>query len=106
MGEATSILSQPNTGNAAMAAETEAIELLLATRRIKPGGGGGGGSTPGGGGTGTTKDAAIALLGRGVNEKEVREDRGVTASSGEAGQVLPEEFRSGLDEYFNRIDSK
>ncbi|MFN6108279.1 MAG: hypothetical protein ACK5EA_27980, partial [Planctomycetaceae bacterium] len=106
MGEATSILSQPNTGNAAMAAETEALELLLATRRIKPGGGGGGGSTPGGGGTGTTKDAAIALLGRGVNEKEVREDRGVTASSGEAGQVLPEEFRSGLDEYFNRIDSK
>ncbi|MFN7804655.1 MAG: hypothetical protein ACK5TO_11600 [Planctomycetaceae bacterium] len=106
MGEATSILSQPNTGNPAMAAETEAIELLLATRRIKPGGGGGGGSTPGGGGTGTTKDAAIALLGRGLNEKEVREDRGVTASSGEAGQVLPEEFRSGLDEYFNRIDSK
>ena len=106
MGEATAILSQPNTGGAAMAAETEAIELLLATRRIKPGGGGGSGSTPGGGGGGTTKDAALALLGRGLNEKEVREDRGVTASSGEAGQVLPEEFRSGLDEYFNRIDSK
>ncbi|MFN8857114.1 MAG: hypothetical protein ACK50P_16230, partial [Planctomycetaceae bacterium] len=106
MGEATAILSQPNTAGPAIAAETEAIELLLATRRIKPGSGGGSGSTPGGGGGGTTKDAALALLGRGLNEKEVREDRGISASSGESGQVLPEEFRSGLDEYFNRIDSK
>ncbi|MCY2968224.1 MAG: hypothetical protein NT069_32110, partial [Planctomycetota bacterium] len=73
---------------------------------IKSGGGGGGGSTPGGGGGGDTKDAALALIGRGFNEKEVREDRGVPQTSGESGPVLPEEFRAGLDEYFNKLDGK
>ncbi|RPI89235.1 MAG: hypothetical protein EHM42_03355 [Planctomycetaceae bacterium] len=106
MDEAREILAQPNTGSPAIAAETEAIELLLATRRMKPGGGGGGGSSPGGGGGGDTKDAALAMIGRGLNEKEVREDRGVSQTSGEAGPVLPEEFRAGLDEYFNKLDGK
>lgn len=106
MTETVGILSKPNTGSPAIAAETEAIELLLATRRIKPGSGGGGGSSPGGGGGGDTKDPAIALLGRGLNDKEVREDRGVSQTSGESGPVLPEEFRAGLDEYFNKLDGK
>ena len=48
MNEATEILSQPETGKLAIAAETEAIELLLQSKRINPKGGGGGGSTPGG----------------------------------------------------------
>jgi hypothetical protein len=39
-----------------------------------------------------------------VNDKEVREDRGVSQSTGETGAALPEEFRSGLDEYFNRLE--
>ncbi|MCY2964269.1 MAG: hypothetical protein NT069_11655, partial [Planctomycetota bacterium] len=42
MIDAKNILANPNTGSQAIAAETEAIELLLATRRIKSGGGGGG----------------------------------------------------------------
>lgn len=106
MTEARDILNKPDTGSPAIAAETEAIELLLATRRIKPGSGGGGGSSPGGGGGGDTKDAALAMIGRGLNEKEVREDRGVSQSSGESGPVLPEEFRTGIDEYFNKLDGK
>jgi hypothetical protein len=104
MGEATEILARPETGSTAIAAETEAIELLLQSKRINPKGGGGGGSTPGGGGGVTTNDSAIALLGRGQNDKEVREDRGVSISTGDAGPVLPEEDRSGLDEYFNKLE--
>jgi hypothetical protein len=106
MGEATEILARPETGGPAIAAETEAIELLLQSKRINPKAGGGGGSTPGGGGTGTTQDSALSLVGGGVNDKEVRENRGIAQSTGEAGPVLPEEFRAGLDEYFNRLEGR
>lgn len=104
MVEATDILKRPETGSPAIAAETEAIELLLRSKRINPKGGGGGGSDPGGGGKGSTQDSALALLGSGANEKEVREDRGVSQTTGESGPSLPEEFRAGLDEYFNRLE--
>jgi hypothetical protein len=104
MDEATEILAKPNTGSSAIAAETEVIELLLKSRRFNPKGGGGGGDSPGGGGGGTTNDAALALLGSGLNEKEVKEDHAVQQSSGTTGPVLPEEFRAGLDEYFNRLE--
>jgi hypothetical protein len=104
MTEATEILARPETGSQAIAAETEAIELLLRSKRINPKGGGGGGANPGGGGSGITHDSAMALLGGGVNPKEVREDRGVSQATGETGTVLPEEFRAGLDEYFNRLE--
>ena len=104
MDEATGILERPDTGSQAIGAETEAIELLLKSKKINPKGGGGGGSSPGGGGSGTTNDTAIALVGSGVNDKEVREDRGVAQATGESGASLPEEFRAGLDEYFNRLE--
>ncbi|TXT21999.1 MAG: hypothetical protein FD138_3840, partial [Planctomycetota bacterium] len=86
------------------AAETEAIELLLQSKRINPKGGGGGGANPGGGGGGTTNDSALTLIGNGVNDKEVREDHGVSQATGDSGPKLPEEFRTGLDEYFNRLE--
>lgn len=104
MNEATNILWRPETGSPAIAAETEAIELLLQSRRINPRGGGGGGSSPGGGGHGTTNDSALSLLGRGANEREVREDHGVAQATGESGPSLPEEYRAGLDAYFNRLE--
>jgi hypothetical protein len=105
MAEARDILAQPNTGKPAIGAETDVIELLLQSKRFNPkGGGGGGGSNPGGGGGGTTHDSALTLLGTGVNAKEVREDRGVSQATGERGSTLPEEFRAGLDEYFNRLE--
>jgi len=104
MDEATGILARPETGSPAIAAETEAIELLLRSKRINPKGGGGGGSEPGGGGTGTTQDSALALLGVGLNEKEVKEDHGIAQATGDSGPSLPEEFRAGLDEYFNRLE--
>ncbi len=104
MNEATRILATSDTGSRAIAAETEAIELLLQCKRINPKGGGGGGSSPGGGGTGTTQDSALALLGSGLNQNEKREARDVAQATGETGRVLPEEFRAGLDEYFNRLE--
>jgi hypothetical protein len=105
MEKARDILGSPNTGAPAIAAETEAIELLLQSKRINPkGGGGGGGSSPGGGGRGTTTDSALALMGQGQNQKEVREDRGVSQSTGDSGPALPEEYRSGLDQYFNKLE--
>ncbi len=104
MNETTKILARPETGTPAIGAETEIIELLLQSRRINPGGGGGGGSTPGGGGTGTTSDSALALLGIGVNKKENRDDPHAQQSLGGSGRSLPEEFRTGLDEYFNRLE--
>jgi hypothetical protein len=104
MDEAAGILAQPNTGRPAIGAETEVIELLLKSKRINPKGGGGGGSNPGGGGGGSTKDSALTLLGSGINPKEVRQDPGTSQATGEPGSSLPEEFRAGLDEYFNRLE--
>jgi hypothetical protein len=106
MGEAANILAGPETGPPAIAAETEAIELLLQSKRINPRGGGGGGANPGGGGTGTTQDSALALLGAGLNAKEVRESQDTEQSVGESGNVLPEEFRHGLDQYFSRLEEQ
>ncbi len=103
MTEAAGVLQDGDTGEVAIACETEAIELLLRSKRINPKSGGGGGSTPGGGGNGNTVDSALALVGKGRNEKEVRENRDVGQTTGESGAVLPEEFRRGLDLYFNRI---
>ena len=104
MGEAGHLLGLPETGPSTVAAETEAIELLLKSKRINPKGGGGGGSAPGGGGKGTTNDSALALVGSGINAKENRERREIQQATGELGQQLPEEFRAGLDEYFNRLE--
>jgi hypothetical protein len=106
MQDASGILARPETGPPALAAETEVIELLLKSKRINPNGGGGGGASPGGGGGGDTKDTALAMLGAGLNEKEVREDRGTTQAVGESGSTLPEEFRAGLDQYFSRLESE
>ncbi len=98
------ILAKPETGNPAIATETEAIELLLRSKRINPKAGGGGGANPGGGGGGTTTDAALAMVGAGVNQKEARDDRGIMQATGQSGPALPEEFRAGLNQYFSRLE--
>lgn len=105
MAETTGILSRPDTGPEAVAAETEVIELLLQTRRIQPKqGGGGGGSSPGGGGGGDTDQAALAMIGRGADETAFIEDRQIGQATGQSGRELPAEFRAGLDKYFNALE--
>ena len=105
MAETTEILVKPETGPPAIAAETEVIELLLKSKRFNPNAGGGGGADPGGGGSGDTETPALAMVGSGVNDKENREELSATQATGNTGMPLPEEFRTGLDQYFSRLEA-
>jgi hypothetical protein len=113
MAEAAETLRTNDTGPRAIGAESEAIELLLAAQAAssndsKGGGGGGGGMggvTPGGGGTGTATASALALVGRG-NRTQRAEGGEKEQATGTSGRVLPEEFRAGLDAYFNRFEKE
>jgi hypothetical protein len=105
MDEAGSLLDKPDTGAPAIAAETEAIELLLQAKRPNPKGGGGGGSNPGGGGSAaSTGLAALADLGEGDDAATNVDARPVGQATGKAGRELPEEFKTGLDAYFNKLE--
>jgi hypothetical protein len=104
MNEASDILASPDTGGRAVAAETEAIELLLQTKRQNPKGGGGGGGNPGGGGNGTTSSAALADIGPGNDAESNVRARPVGQATGRAGREFPEEFRTGLDAYFSNLE--
>ncbi len=107
MDEAGGILEKPDTGPEAVAAETEAIELLLqAKRQKKGGGGGGGGGSPGGGGSGTAEGTSLAELGPGADSAERAASRPVGQQTGRAGREFPEEFKSGLDAYFNKLEGQ
>lgn len=107
MKDATGILDRPDTGPEAIAAETEAIELLLETKRSNPkGGGGGGGTSPGGGGEGDTRRAALANVGESLDAKAKVERRAVEQSNGSSPERLPEEFRAGLDAFFNALENR
>ena len=106
MRETTDILRSPDTGPRAIAAESEVIELLLATQAAGGGGGGGGGSTPGGGGTGTATTSALALVGQGNTVRGGGVDGEESQATGAPGRVLPDEFRAGLDAYFNRFEKE
>ncbi|MEX2579261.1 MAG: hypothetical protein WD342_09395 [Verrucomicrobiales bacterium] len=108
MREARAVLARPDTGAEAVAAETEVIELLLQAQRQNPsGGGGGGGGNPGGGGTAGGSAASLTDIGPGGESDGTSAplDREVDQSTGKAGRELPEEFRRGLDTYFNAIES-
>ncbi len=105
MTEASDILRAPDTGAPAVAAESEAIELLLQTKRQNPNGGGGGGSDPGGGSTaGSASSAALAELGPGSDAKSAVTGRPVGQATGRAGREFPEEFKTGLDAYFSNLE--
>lgn len=105
MWDAVEILVRPDTGPDAIAAETEAIEWLLQAKRSK-GGGGGGGNNPGNGNR-TGQDlnsSALALLGESDEDKAKTEEREVQQATGKAGEEYPEEFRHGLDQYFEELE--
>jgi hypothetical protein len=106
MDEAGDILMTPDAGPRAVAAETEAIELLLQTKRQNPnGGGGGGGSDPGGGGrAASASSAALADIGPGSDADSNVRARPVGQATGRAGKEFPEEFKTGLDAYFSNLE--
>jgi len=94
MKDAYVILDKPETGATAIAAETEAIELLLEARHRPPGGGGGGGgSNPGGGGgAASASSSALANIGPGSDASATIGERAAGQATGKAGRELPEEF--------------
>ncbi|MDF1824020.1 MAG: hypothetical protein P1U68_05235 [Verrucomicrobiales bacterium] len=108
MRQARGVLARPSTGPEAIAAQTEAIELLLQSKRQQNSGGGGGGNSPGGGaeagGSGSSALSDISLP-EGERRRSDATEREVEQSTGKAGRTLPEEFRRGLDTYFNTIES-
>ena len=105
MTEVSQLLEANESGSTTIAAETEVIELLLQSNRVNPESKGGGGMQPGQGKkSGDTDEPALALLGSGLNQNEKREPREVEQATGEVGRTLPEEFRAGLDKYFEAIE--
>ena len=59
------------------------------SKRINPKSGGGGGRTPAAAAQGTTHDSALALVGGGVNDKEVREDHGIAQRPASPARPCP-----------------
>ncbi|MEM1441097.1 MAG: hypothetical protein AAGF67_02065 [Verrucomicrobiota bacterium] len=108
MREARAVLARPDTGREVIAAQTEAIELLLQSKRQQGQGSGSGGSSPGDGGQ-AQGSGSSALSDVALPDAERREsgasERDVDQWTGKAGRTLPEEFRRGLDTYFNSIES-
>ncbi len=107
MGDAWTLLKSPATNAPVIAAETEAIELLLQSRRANPkSGGGGGGSTPGGGGSGSTNQVALELYGPTADPNASIEKRDIQQATGTATDQIPAEFRDGVDAFFNAVENR
>ena len=99
MEEVQEILSQPDTGPKAIAAITEVIEILLETDRIP--------NAPMVVKAPPTSSPALRLLGLGDDgRKAFIEKRAPRQAMGKAGRILPEEFRQGLDAYFDALEGK
>jgi hypothetical protein len=107
MNDSHGILESPETGAPAIGAETEAIELLLQSKRSGKKGGGSGGANPGGGsGPASVSEAALADFGPGSDAQAVIAPRQVGQATGVAGQHFPDEFKSGLDAYFDLLEKQ
>ena len=99
MEEVQEILAQPDTGPKAIAAITEVIEILLETDRLP--------NAPMVVKAPPTSTPALRLLGLGDDgSKAFIEKRAPRQATGRAGRILPEEFRQGLDAYFNALEGK
>ena len=99
MGEVEDILAEPDTGPKAIAAITDVIETLLRTRRMP--------NAPMITTAPPPTASALMLLGFGDDSGSAFiENRAPRQATGKAGRVLPEEFRQGLDAYFNTLEGR
>ena len=99
MEEVEEILAEPDTGPKAIAAITEVIEILLETGRVP--------NAPMV--TNAPSATASALMRIGVgddSDSAFIENRSPQQATGKTGRVLPEEFRQGLDAYFDALEGK
>ena len=104
MVDATKTLAQPETGPAAIAAETEAIELLLRSKKVNPEGGSASGGSATGGQGGETDQAAVALLGKGINELAQTRNSDTELAVGRRRGQVPIALREGLQQYHQRLE--
>ncbi len=105
--ETENILDAPDTGPKAIAAESEVIELLLQAQREGANPGGGGGTTAGGGGgAAKASSSALAAFGPGSKAEGGVVVRPVGQATGHAGSEFPDEFKPGLDAYFNLLEGR
>lgn len=107
MRQAHAVLARPDTGPEAIAAQTEAIELLLQSKRNQSGGGGGGSGSGSGNSSSSGGGSNLSDIGPGGSATAAGTEGGSGAeqATGKAGRELPEEFRRGLDSYFNQLES-
>ena len=97
MEEVEDILAEPDTGPRAIAAITEVIEILLQTGRVP--------NAPMITTAPPATASALMLLGIGDDTGRASiENRSPRQATGKTGRVLPEEFRQGLDAYFNALE--
>lgn len=107
MGDAWEYLAESDTGPNAIAAETEAIEWLLLAKRSGAGGGGGGSNAGAGTRSGAGwRGSALARLGGAKEKLSKVVERNTKQATGKSGRELPEEYRSGLDAYFEKLESE
>ena len=99
MEEVEDILAEPDTGPRAIAALTEVIEILLETGRVP--------NVPMITTAPPATASALMLLGIGDDSGRASiENRSPRQTTGKTGRVLPEEFRQGLDAYFNALEGR
>ena len=99
MEEVEDILAEPDTGPRAIAAITEVIEILLQTGRVP--------NAPMITTAPPATASALMLLGVGDDTGRASiENRSPRQATGKTGRVLPEEFRQGLDAYFNALERR
>jgi hypothetical protein len=98
MDEVEGLLRQPDAGPPTIAAISEVIEILLVTRRAP--------NTPNVIKARAAAKSALMLVGLGDDKQEAFiEERTPGQATGRAGRALPEEFRQGLDAYFDALES-
>ena len=99
MEEVEDILAEPDTGPKAIAAITEVIEILLQTGRVP--------NAPMIITAPPATASALMLLGIGDDSGRASlENRSPRQATGKTGRVLPEEFRQGLDAYFDALEGR
>ena len=99
MDEVEDILAEPDTGPRAIAAITEVIEILLQTGRVP--------NAPMIITAPPATASALTLIGVGDDSSGAFiENRSPRQATGKAGRVLPEEFRQGLDAYFDTLEGR
>ena len=106
MWDAADVLSRPNTGKDAIGAETEAIEYLLQAKRNPPS------ASPGDSASGQYQVgvdgglAALKLEGESDEDLAAVEETSVNQATGRQRSEHPDEFKSGIDRYFELLEKR